>query len=218
MGAVGAVIVLVVIGGIALAGWMFSEGTRVRRALRKAPRIAIGAMQEGQVARVVGKVSHGEPIAAPISGRPCFYFDAIVEERYRNGWRRVLREKGGVPFGIEDGTGRAMVDPTHADVALTFDASTRSGTFDDATGPEEAFLARHKQKSQGWVFNRTLRYREAIIEPNEVVAIMGQGVREPDPEAAGADRGYRDAPPTLLRMRGGQQSPLLVSDDPDLRG
>ncbi len=212
---VGAVVVFGIFGGTALVTWLISE-QRIRRRLRKAMRVPIAAVQEGQVARVVGRVCRGKTVEAPMTGRRCFYYEAVVEEMRKHTWKKVIRETGGVPFVVEDDSGRAVVDPAHADVVLVFDEDTGSGSFDDATRDQEAFLARHKQKSKGSFFNRSLRYREAIIEHGEQVAVMGQGVREPDPDAKGEERDYRGELPTRLHMRGGKKSPLLISDDPDL--
>jgi hypothetical protein len=120
-----------------------------------------------------------------------------------------------VPFAVDDGTGRAIVNPGQARVALVVDHSTSSGSFDDATGVEEGFLARHGMKSTGWFFNRTLRYREGAIEVGERVSVLGRGVREPDPDAVARVSGYRDLPPTRLRIEGASGIPLYVSDHLD---
>src|SRR5207248_4101663 len=103
-----------------------------------------------------------------------------------------------VPFALEDGTGRAIVDPAFAKIALDFDSRSTSGTLDDPNESERAFLERHGETGRGWIFNKKLRYREACIEVGETIAVLGAGTREPDPQAAPS--GYRDAQPTLLRL------------------
>jgi hypothetical protein len=208
--------VVAVFGAIALGHLAFHEDARVRRALRKAPKLAIGAFPEGSPGRIVGAVAPGETIEAPLSGRRCVYFEVIVEEKAggkNKHWRRRVREATGIPFVVSDGTGRAIIDPAHARIALEDDAHSRSGVFDAATAREEAFLARHGVESRGWLLAKTLRYQEAVIEVDEQVAVAGLAVREPDPDA-GAGEGYRGAPPTRIRMNGTPAFPLLVSDQP----
>ena len=77
---------------------------------------------------------------------------------------------------------------------------------------QEAFLQRHGKSSKGWVFNKGLRYREAMIEVNETVAVLGQGIREPD-TAMAPSGDYRSGPPTLLRLTSSPKFPLVISDD-----
>jgi hypothetical protein len=45
------------------------------------------------------------------------------------------------------------------------------------------------------------------------VAILGSGIREPDPKGLPSE-GYRSAPPTRLRLTSSPQYPLAISDDP----
>lgn len=115
-----------------------------------------------------------------------------------------------MPFQIVDGTGRSLIDPHGAEIELIFD---RSGTFCDADPVQEAFLQRHGQSSKGWMFNKSLDYKEAVIEVNETIAVLGQGIREPDPEMAPA-QDYRSGPSMRLRLTSSPRFPLVISDDP----
>lgn len=216
-----ALVVLAVVAGVAIvaASLVWNEKARIRRELRGAPRVDIADLREGRTGRVVGRVGEGETLQAPFTGRSCVFYEATVEEYRSSGktgsWRQVVREAVGVPFVLDDGTGRAIVDPRGARVAVDLDMTTRSGTFDDATPVEEQFLSRHGLRSTGWVFNKSFRYREGVIEIGETIAVMGQGVREPDPDAVGKVGGYRSGPPTRLRLGGSARHPILLSDAPD---
>ena len=65
----------------------------------------------------------------------------------------------------------------------------------------------------GTALFESLRYREAMIEVGETVAVLGSGVREPDPNAP-PEAAYRGAPPTPLRLTSSPRFPLIISDDP----
>jgi hypothetical protein len=208
------VIAVIVVIGVGI----YASGA-TKRKLRKAKAYAIAELPESVAGRVIGQAQVlGETLTGPLTGRTCVYYIAKVEQRRSNGrstyWRAIITEQRGVPFMLVDATGRAIIDPGSAELALDFDNRSTSGTFDDATSIEEAFLARHGQKSQGWVFNKGLRYREAVIEIGETIAVLGSGVREPDPDAVQAAAGYREGPPTRLRLTSSPKFPLIISDDP----
>ena len=212
------VLVIAVAVGVIVVGWLFNERAQIRRQLRQAPRGQIRDAAEGQAVRFDGTVAPGQTLRAPLTGRVCVFYVALVEEYVSNGktgsWRQRVREQRGVPFTLDDGTGRALVDPSGARIDCELDQTSRSGAFDDATPVEEDFLTRHGMRSTGWFFNKKLRYREGAIEIGEHVAVMGRPVREPDPDAIGQMTGYREGPPTRLRLGGSAEHPLVLSDAP----
>jgi hypothetical protein len=57
-----------------------------------------------------------------------------------------------------------------------------------------------------------LRYREAILECDEMIAVVGGGIRERDLEAT--PDSYRDGSATRLCFSGTSKHPLFISDDP----
>jgi len=198
------------------AFWYWSDTARIQRALRGAPRVSIAEAPEGEVVRLQGRVVAGETLEAPLTGRRCVYYFAIVEEESGGDWRERAREYDGVPFAIDDGSGRAIVDPANARVDVDLDRASRSGTFDEPTPRETAFLERHGLRGTGWIFNKNLRYREGVFEVGEPIAILCQPVREPDPDAAARVGGYRNAAPTRLRIGGSADHPILLSDSRDV--
>ena len=214
--------VVLIFGGIAtLVGlaWYFSEAQKIKRELNRAPLTSLRDLPEATRARVVGAAQPlDQTLEAPLTGRPCMYYVVTVEQHHSTGrsshWRQIIKEEAGVPFLLDDGTGRAIVDPRSARVALDVDGKGDSGTFDEPSARESAFLQRHGTSGQGWMFNKRLRYREAVIEVGEQVAILGEGVREPDPNAPPAGA-YRGEQPTRVRLTSSARFPLLISDNPD---
>lgn len=216
-------VVIVVLGfiGIALLAHHFGEGQKLLRLLRGTPIFSLAAVPESSPARVVGQAfaqsAQGPILHGPLTGRPCLMYIVIVEQQVSNGkstsWKEIIRESRAVTFLLTDATGKALVIPTEAKTVLDFDRETKSGTFDPAEPVEEAFLSKHGHTSKGWLFNKGLRYREAVIDIGETISILGMGVREPDPEGTPAD-GYRSAPPTRMRFTSSAKYPLVISDDP----
>jgi hypothetical protein len=216
----GIMLALVIGGAVVFAIAYWSPDAVNKRKLKRAQRYRIADLTENTLGRLVGAATPIDvTLTAPLSGRPCVMYIARVEEQHRSGktttWRTKVREAQSVRFVLADGSGRAIIDPTGAELALEFDSRSRSGTFDDPTPAEKAFLERHMQSGSGFLgFNRTLRYSEAIIEVGEQVAVLGQGIREPDPDAPPVDA-YRGDAPTRLRLTSSAQHPLVISDAPE---
>lgn len=212
--------ILVVVALVVCAFWYFSDKQQIRRQLRNTPAKPIRELRDDELGKVVGKARALDAVlTAPLSGRPCVYFIATVEEHRSSGkthyWRTIIKEMRGVAFVLEDSSGRAIVDATAARIAIDFDGRSQSGTFDDPTEAERAFLARHGERGEGWIFNRRLRYREAVIEEGETIAVLGAGTREPDPDAPPTEA-YRGDAPTRLRLTSSPRYPLVISDDASL--
>lgn len=227
-----------VVAGTGVMAYLGSE-LRLRRTLRRAPRWSLATLPEDTFGRVTGAAHpfEGQQLTAPLTGRPCVYFIAIVEQRgARDGnhvrWTRLALERRSVRFVIEDGGHRAIVDPRRARVTLDFDHARTTERLplalrspappQDAGGPaittedsrQGEFLARHHLVNRDWSKLIELRYREAVIEVGERIAVLGSGIREPDLEARPDGDAYRAAGGTRLRMTGSRRYPLVISDDP----
>ena len=210
---------LVILGVVGLASgacWYHAEPRQVRRALRRATSHCVAALPENTVGRVSGTVAViGEPIKAPLSGRACVYYHVKVSkfDIDGRGRSRSLTESQGVAFVLADETGRAIVEPAYAKVAIVHDHEHSTDAFTPPTPEEAALLERHGRRAEGLLGIRSYVFEEGVIEPGERVAVLGAGVREPDPDAQ-PDSAYRGVQPTRLRLTSSAHYPLLISDDP----
>lgn len=213
---------LTLVGLFAFVGWYFSADQRTKRRMKAIPRRAIGEVIDGEVARVVGRVRVDAPLAAPLTGRPCAFWRVVVEEKRKRGkssyWMTLVDEHEGTDFFLLDDTGQAKVEVRWVEAVLEGDGRGGSGFLNDPTPELESFLASRGHATQGWLFNKTIRFREGIAEPDELVAVVGAGRWERDPEAsASAGEGYRDAVmPKRLVLAAPTEGPLLLSDESDV--
>ena len=101
----------------------------------------------------------------------------MVRERKSSGksshWVTVIKEKEATDFWIQDTTGRALVHSTSPLTILTMDARFSSGFLNDASPKLEAFLNERGQNSKGWIMNRTLEYKEGVLEKGESISVVG---------------------------------------------
>ncbi len=91
---------------------------------------------------------------------------------------------------------------------MVFDAKFSSGTFNDPSNRLIQYLEQFGKESTGMLgFNKTLRFREGILEIGEKVAVLGEGrwkdVYEPDlPVSFGR----------VLYIQATKEMPIFLSD------
>lgn len=210
-------------GALGLGSWYFSPRQRALRAIRSVPVVLVSEAVEGSIVRIVGALRPLAPLlTAPLSGRACAHYDVIVEEQVRSGksshWRTIAHEHASRDFVVEDTSGRAIVQTAHFEATVELDHHQRSGFLNDASPELEALLARHGRSTTGlFGMNRTIRYREGVLEPGEEVAALGRARWEDDPEPGAANvprGGYRDSGRRQrLVIERSELGPVRASDD-----
>jgi len=217
---------------------LFGRRARLRRKLRAAQQRAIRDLAESVPAtrRIAGMVvAIGEPLIAPLSGRPCVFYETRVERTVGLGvssWDvelLVAFEKRNVPFVVDDGTGCALVDATHAEMLLAADVERSSSERGSDVAAEDAFLARFGQRRRGLLFEKRLYFTESVIEVGERVAVTRTVFAVHDMDAiarletptsqanAGTARYESDAsgsPGAPYRHQAGTPHPRLSGADP----
>lgn len=193
-----------------------SEVRRHRKLMQKAPRFSLADMPENTFGKVVGRARPEDKrlLEAPLSGRLCVYYETYLDAMYNGSLVRTLAsEQAGLAFAVEDDTGRALVDPANAFMSTGIDHVSQSTLY--MASLREAAIQKRAGVSLAklGMFVDGFRYREAIIEADERIAVFGGGVREPDP--AGRTESYRgQGVPTRLCLSGSDRFPLFISDDP----
>lgn len=203
-----AVLGLGVAAATAASVWFAADRRLLRRIRRVAPW-RIDELPEDRRGRICGRVAPcGELLRAPLTGRRCvFYRVRVVEDDVA-----VLVEERGVPFVLDDGSGRAIVVPDFTEAALHHVQVGAASAGIGINRREAALLARHGQAPNDVVGPRALAFEEALIAPDESITVVGQGTREPDTEALPADP-YRGAKPSRLRLASSPRHPLLITDE-----
>jgi len=192
---------LAAIGG-GMAG-VFDHKERIRRILKGARTVAIREVRDGQVAKVSGRVkSSGEPLRAPLTGRPCVYWE--VEVTQWQGTRALTKRRvhDQRDFVVDDGTGRALVVVERVAVSAKIDV--RWGQHDLADDRLAELL---RLLGVDGIAGQ-VTYSEAVIAVGEEVAASGRGAWESDPDP-GIAAGYRDRP-LRLALRAGPRELVVV--------
>ena len=208
---------LVAAGGVLL--WLDrSERDRaVQDAMARAERVKIEFFRSGSYASVVGSLVLDEkPLFAPLTGRACAAYEVLVERLIETGagerWLKVVHEWDVQRFAVDDGTGRAYVDPKGALLSIVGDHRTMTGPFGE---PDERHLA-FIESQDARVFSligedSRLRYREGVLEVGEKVAVLGRGRVSTDDMTVEAP--YRGRPRVRVDFEAAFRQPVYVTDD-----
>lgn len=208
--------VLVVIG-IIFVKFYYNRKAVVKRKLKKAAGMKISAFLSGDIAKVVGNVEVvGEPLIAPLSGRPCAYYYVLVEQLVSTGksshWKKVIEEEVGGTFVIRDGRYRSYI--SKESILKTYivqDEQYSSGLGNDATTTLENYLRAHNFESENFLgFNKKLRYKEGVLEVGECMAVIGRGDWKNAREVSLPDTFGR-----VLVLSSSNNEPIYMSDDPE---
>lgn len=169
------------IGGV----YLFYRGFRTlqrKRLILNTPTSKVRSASMGLV-ELSGLAVGPYTIAAPITGRACYYYRTIAWQLKQSGkskeWQKVAEESLHVPFYLDDNTGRVLVNPQGAELDIHRDFHQEFGGSFFAGSPDvpanvAGFLARH-----GVSNDRKLKIDEYCIKPKNALFVLGTLAENP---------------------------------------
>lgn len=208
-------VIMALVVVILLLARFYERKQKIIRELKKSPSKPINTVKDKEYVRVHGNVEViDQPLIAPLSGRPCVYYHIRVEQKGDKSWIKVIDDFKHQDFYLSSGSERCRVNPGSKSASLVFletDHQQKSGWRNDASPKVEAYLSGHGKSSKTRFFdlNKTMRYKEAILEPGEAVVVKGVAnwLRLDEPlEGFSYSR--------LLELSGEPKNKLIVTDLP----
>jgi hypothetical protein len=195
--------------GVMYFVWRNSARQKKRREVDATTTMAIKQVPGGVVVKVAGRVEkHEKVLRAPLSRRRCVAWRVQVFGTGKHGRdygalvKPEIDEVRAVDFRLDDGSGVAHVVGKGAELELVEDRNLTSHFMKEATPEMKKFLARHEQRAQGELFNRSLRYKESVLELGEEAVVVGLALR--------------DFGSSELKLAKSPDHGLFISDDPSL--
>ncbi len=169
---------------VALAGaiggmYLFYRGFRLlqrKRLILNTPHSKIRSASMGLV-EINGLATGPNVINSPLKQMSCYYYRSIAWEYKQRGknseWVKVAEESLHVPFYLDDGSGKLLIDPTGAEMDLHCDLHEEYNRSVLLSGPEMpgsvyTFLSRHGVDS-----SRRIKVEERCISPKNSLFILG---------------------------------------------
>ncbi len=145
---------------------------------------AIGSLKPGPVEIRGRVVSTLPPAPSPWSQQPCVFYHFHVEEQrssqsqhghHSTYWVDYINDRSSDPFLIEDATGSVEIAPKEGEFKMNTDFATTSGSFNDAPENLRTLInTRYGRDTQGLIFNKSLRYKESMLENGDEVYVFGE--------------------------------------------
>jgi hypothetical protein len=158
-----------------------------------------------------------EGLTAPVSRRPCVAYELIVEQKRSSRaldgtWWHVLARREAVPFLVTSHAGRVEVHPDgHYVLDLTEDRIDKNGWLGPSNVELFGNLVTELRLAGLYDDTTSFRYREAVLEAGESVAVYGVFRREVRPDG---EPGDSRRPPEVAVLRGTELEPLSITDEP----
>ena len=126
-------------------------------------------------------------------------------------WATVKKGEEGVPFFVKDNTGSVLVDPNGAKIDIPVLYQCRSGSGKSAPKMILAFCAAQNIRTKGFLFNRTMRYKEYRLEQGHKLYIMGTAGDNPFVEDTTGSKNEED----IMIHKGKNEKFYYISDKPE---
>lgn len=155
---------------------LFARSANLSRLIADLPSSTIRSAAQGYV-RLQGRARMlpGEPVIAPLSGKPCVWFRFKVEQnahdpeydRWFGSWQRVEQGSSDAIFALDDATGRCVVDPDGAEIVPSTVIVWRGRE------PRPGFSPKATSRLNLWFGKGPYRYTESRIHEDDSLGAVG---------------------------------------------
>ncbi|MCP4134581.1 MAG: hypothetical protein GY754_26645 [bacterium] len=120
-------------------------------------------------------------LESPLSNAQCLYYRFLAEEKIESGkssrWVSIIEDEQWLPLALDDGTGKVELDLQRPEFHLKIDHRTTSGTFNEPSDKlKDLMKSKYNTDTEGWFFNKELRYEEKILREGDPVYAIGDVV------------------------------------------
>ena len=156
-----------------------------KRLIEDIPTSKIRSIAMGLV-EIFGEVvsSKDNIMKSPLSQSGCVYYRYLIEEYRSSGksshWIPIKKGWDCQLFYLKDDTGMVLINPRKAKVDIPVDIRLESGFRKDPPEYVKSFLKQNNIKYEGLLgANKTMRYTEHLIEPEDKLFIIGTATDNP---------------------------------------
>lgn len=110
--------------------WAWLANLRRHRTIADTPTTRIASAPQGYVEIAGrGRQPPGERLPSPVYGLPCLWYRYRVERKHGDRWEQVESGVSHDTFGVDDGSGLALVDPEGAEILTSRKQVSHAGDY-----------------------------------------------------------------------------------------
>ena len=175
------IIIFVIVLSVIIYSSYFSNKAVIKRKFKKTQHKKISEFADGDVAKFTGIIeSVDAPLISPLSHRACTHYSVLIEQKVSSGksssWKTIIEKSDSNTFIIRGENACAYINGGRQKRHIVMDREFSSGFMDDAKLHLQDYLKKHGHTSENFMgMNKTLRYKEGVLELGEKVAVLGKG-------------------------------------------
>ncbi len=207
-------LLLIIIGIVLFIVGVYFQ--RKKRLIADTPTSKIRSLAMGLV-EIFGQVVplKNNVFKSPFTDNDCVYYRYTIEEYKSSGknsqWVTIKKEEQRTLFSLKDETGMVLVDPTGAQIDAKKDFEFQSSLGKDPPEQVIRFLTTHHLSHEGFLgLNKTMRYQETIIAPNDSLYIMGTAGVNPYKKEVQTNNAE-----SIMIQKGAIEKHYYISDKPE---
>ena len=110
--------------------WAWYANLKRYRTVADTPTSRIASAPQGYIEIVGrGRQPPGASLTSPLNGLPCLWYRYRIERRNNDRWEHVESGISHDTFGVDDGSGSALVDPEGAEILTSHKQVSNSGDY-----------------------------------------------------------------------------------------
>nr|HEX4316358.1 hypothetical protein [Kofleriaceae bacterium] len=197
-GAIAGVIALLQLGRMS-RGDHIREANLERVKARLADAVAT-ELRDGEVVAVVGIVRCAEPLVAPLSGRPCVAYHALLHVDVPGTPSHPIERSAVAAFELEVGAARHAVEASAFELAFPLEPVIPNDLARNHAFVEQAKVTRVLKLGSAY---------EAIVPVGAAVKVSAMVVHERAPASSTTERGYREGA-DVIRLVDRAKLPIVI--------
>jgi hypothetical protein len=209
-------LVYAAIGAIAGVYW-FVKGFRLlqrKRLILNTPTSTIQSAAMGLV-EISGLAASPYVMTSPLKQAECYYYRSVAWQLKRSGkdtdWAKVAEEVLHVPFYVDDGSGKVLVDPRGAEMDLHSDFKAEYHRSILSGGPEMPGCVADFLTRNGVNPDTGIKVEEYCIKPKNFLFVLGTLSQNPGIDASVTPAWAEKADPELGKIGSSLQQDNLES-------
>ena len=156
--------------------FFLSKEERIKRKIKKTKAKKLSEVKTGEYVKIQGVALTDERIMnSPLSKKKCIGYQVLVGRQMSSYYEdKYINEEIIQNFYLSQDDKKILIIPNKANIDLKKENIRNSGLFKDYDSNIDAFLKRHQTKSTSFGFNKSLDFKEGILEEGDKLTVVGK--------------------------------------------